>query len=60
MGRTECTFFQRGNVDSQQAHEKVLNITNHSVQFSSVTQSLGKCKSNHNEVSLEKGQNGYH
>ena len=23
------TFFQRGNVDGQQAHKKILNITNH-------------------------------
>ena len=29
MSRTECTSFQRGNPNSQQAHEKMLNITNH-------------------------------
>ena len=28
MSRTECTSFQRGNPNSQQAHEKMLNITN--------------------------------
>ena len=27
--RTEQTFFQRGNADGQQAHEKVFNISNH-------------------------------
>ena len=27
--RTEQTFFQRGNADGQQAHEKMLNIANH-------------------------------
>ena len=26
---TEQTFFQKGNADVQQAHEKVLNIVNH-------------------------------
>ena len=36
MGRRpEQTFFQRGNADGQQAHEKMLNIANQS----------GKCKS---------------
>ena len=30
MGRRfEYTFFQRGNADGQQAHEKMLNTTNH-------------------------------
>ena len=30
MGRRPGqTFFQRGNADGQQAHEKMLNITNH-------------------------------
>ena len=30
MGRrTVYTFFQRGNADGQQAHEKMLNIANH-------------------------------
>ena len=28
-GRPEQTFFQRGNADSQQTHEKMLNIANH-------------------------------
>ena len=27
--RTEKTFFQRGNADGQQMHEKILNTTNH-------------------------------
>ena len=27
--RTEQTFFQRGNADGQQAHEKMLHVTNH-------------------------------
>ena len=30
MGRrTESTFFQRGNADDQQAHEKMLDTANH-------------------------------
>ena len=30
MGRRhEQTFFQRGHVDGQQAHDKMLNIINH-------------------------------
>ena len=28
-GRTEQTFFQRGNSGGQQAQEKMFNITNH-------------------------------
>ena len=51
MGRrTEQTFFQRGKVDGQQAHEKMLNITNHQ----------GNANQNHNEVSPHTGHNGYH
>ena len=38
--RTEQTFFQRGNADGQQAHEKMLNITNHQ----------GYENQNHNEI----------
>ena len=42
MGRrTEQTFFQRGNVDGQQAHEKMLNIGSHQ----------GNANQNHNEIS---------
>ena len=44
-GRTEQTFFQRGNADGQQAHEKMLNMTNHQ----------GNANKNHKEIS-----NGYH
>ena len=28
-GRPEQTFFQRGHADGQEAHEKMLAITNH-------------------------------
>ena len=35
------TFFQRGNVDDQQAHEKMLNTTN----------DHGNTNQNHNEIS---------
>ena len=40
-GRTEWTFFQRGNAEGQQAHEKMFNITNHQ----------GNANQNHNEIS---------
>ena len=51
MGRrTEQTFIQRGNADGQQAHEKMLNITNHQ----------GNANQNHNEISPHTCQNGYH
>ena len=36
MGRNLNRHFSK---DDQEAHEKILNITNYSVQFSSVTQS---------------------
>ena len=50
MGRrTEETFFQRGNADGQQAHEKMLNITNHQ----------GNANQNHKEMSPHTCQNGY-
>ena len=39
MGRTEQTFFQRGNVDGQKAHERMLIIANHQ----------GHAKQSHNE-----------
>ena len=50
MGRTEQTFFQRGNTDSQQTHEKILSITNYQ----------GNTNQNHNERALHTSQNGYH
>ena len=51
MGRrTEQTFFQRGNADDQQAHEKMCNITSHQ----------GNASQNHNEISPHTCQNGYH
>ena len=51
MGRrTKWTFFQRGNADSQQAHEKMLNITNHQEN----------ANQNHNEISPHTRQNDYH
>ena len=50
MGRTEQTFFQRGNEYGQQAHEKTLNITNHQ----------GNVNQNYNEVSPQTSQNGHH
>ena len=40
----------RGNADGQQAHEKMLNITNHQ----------GNANQNHNELSPHACQNGYH
>ena len=48
--RTKETFFQRGNEDGQQAHEKMLNITNYQ----------GNSNENHNEISPHTCQNGYH
>ena len=51
MGRrTKWTFFQRGNADSQQAHEKMLNITNHQEN----------ANQNHNEIPPHTRQNDYH
>ena len=42
MGRRpEETLIQRGNIDGQQAHENMFNITNH----------WGNANQNHNEVS---------
>ena len=41
MGRRfEYTFYQRGNADGQQAHEKMLNTTNHQ----------GNTNQKHNEI----------
>ena len=42
--------FQRRYTDGQQAHGKMLNITNHQ----------GNANQNHNEISPETCQNGYH
>ena len=51
MGRrAEQTLFQRGNADSQQAREKMLNIANHQ----------GNAKQTHNKISPHTCQNGYH
>ena len=45
MGRRpEYAFFQRGNADGQQAHEKMFNILNQ----------------NHDKISPHSCQNGYH
>ena len=41
---------QRGNADGQQAHEKMLNITNHQ----------GNANQNHSEIPTHTCQNGYH
>ena len=51
MGRrTEETFFQRGNVDGQQAGEITFNITDHQ----------GNANQNHNEISPHDCQNDYY
>ena len=48
MGRgPEHTFFQRRHTDGQQAHEKMLNITNHQ----------GNANRKHNERSPHTYQN---
>lgn len=39
---TEETFFQKRHTDGQQAHEKILNVTNHQ----------GNANQNHNGTSL--------
>ena len=43
-------FFQRSYTDVQQAHEKMLNITNQHEN----------ANHNHNEISPHTCQNGYH
>ena len=49
MGRgLELTFFQRSYRNGQQAHEKMLNITNHQ----------GNANQNHDEMLPHTGQNG--
>ena len=51
MGRrAEYTFFQRRHTDGQQAHEKMLYITNH--QRNAIQ--------NHSEISPHPCQNGHH
>ena len=47
---TKQTFFQIKYTDSQQAHEKMLNIANHQ----------RNANQNHNEISSRICQNGYH
>ena len=48
--RIKQTIFQRGNADGQQAHEKMLDITNHQ----------GNANPKQNEVSPRICQNDYH
>ena len=51
MGRRpEQTFLQRIYTDGQQAHEKMLNITNYQINSNQ----------NYNEVPPHTGQNVYH
>ena len=51
MGRgPEYAFFQRGNADGQQAHERMLNIINHQ----------GNANQNHNDISFHICQNDHH
>ena len=51
MGKgSELIFFQTGDVDGQQKHEKVPNIANHQENTNQ----------NRNEKLLHTGQNGYH
>ena len=48
MGRRpEKIVFQRRHIDSQEIHEKILNITNHQ----------GSANQNHHEISLHTCQN---
>ena len=49
-GRPKQTFFQRRHIDGQEAHEKMLNITNYQ----------RNADQNYNEVSPHTGQNGHH
>ena len=51
MGRRpKQTFLQRRHTDGQEAHEKMLNITNY----------YRNADQNYNEVSPHTGQNGHH
>ena len=49
-GRPKQSFQQRSHRDGQEAHEKMLNITNYQ----------RNANENHNEVSPHTCQNGYH
>ena len=50
MGRGgEKTFFQRRHTDCQQAHEKMLSITDHQ----------GNANQNHSAISLHARKNGF-
>ena len=48
--KTEQTFFQKGHAYDQQAHEKMLNITDYQ----------RNTNQNHNEISPHTCQNGHH
>ena len=51
MGRrTEQTFFQKGNADGRQAHEKMFNTANYQ----------RNANQNNNEMSTRTCQNDYH
>ena len=51
MGRkSKKTFLQRGHIDGQKSHGKMLNITNYQ----------GNAHQNYSEVSPHMGQNGHH
>ena len=49
-GRPKQTFHQRRHTDGQEAHEKMLNITNYQ----------RNADQNYNEVSPHTGQNGHY
>ena len=49
-GRPKQTFLQRRHTDGQEAHEKMLNITNYQ----------RNTNQNYNEVLPHTGQNGHH
>ena len=51
MSRSKWTYFQRKHPDSQQVHEKMLNITK---------QRMINANQNHNEVSLYTCQNHWY
>ena len=48
--RPQQTYLQRRHTDGQQAHEKMLNITNYQ----------RNANQNYNEVTPHTGQNGHH
>ena len=48
--RTKWTFFQRGNADGQETHEKLLNNADQQ----------GNANQSHNKLSSHTCQNGYH